>query len=239
MSNIILIILTFVFLLIALTTLSASNIIINIKVPVNLWRLFNVYELLIIIGGLTISCGMGILLILNNNGFLTLNIDDEKRKKILKFGYIMSMVLFVTFMFYSSRRLSNPEDYKSTITWWIILEDIILTCGVGLIIMAYALSKKGVKKIEIIFSILNYIFFFISLLLFVGCIKFNVENNTLGVIVYFIINSICSLISIVISSISIFFGFKSKNKNKILIYINFSAIVLCIIMFILIVTVLL
>ena len=30
-----------------------------------------------------------------NNGFLTLNVSDEKRKKILSFGYVISIVFFV------------------------------------------------------------------------------------------------------------------------------------------------
>lgn len=230
-ANIILIALTFIFLIIVLITLSTSNIIINIKVPVNLWRLFNAYELIIIIGSLATSFGIGLLLIFNNNGFLTINVDDEKRKKILNFGYLISIVIFVLFLFYASVRLSNPNDYDSMMSTQTIIEDIVLTCGVGLIVISYILTEKGFQVFEIIFSVLNYVFLFLALGLFVFCIKFYVENITVSLILLFIINSVLNLICIVLSSISLFFGVKRKNKSKTLIIINITSIVLSIIMF--------
>ena len=232
-ANIILIVLTFIFLIIVLITLSTSNIIINIKVPVNLWRLFNAYELIIIIGSLTTSFGIGLLLIFNNNGFLTLNVDDEKRKKILNFGYVISIVIFVLFLFYASKRLSNPNDYDSLMSMQTIIEDIVLTCGVGLITISYILTEKGVRVFEVIFSVVNYVFLFLALGLFVFCIKFYIENNTVSLILFFIINSVFNLLCIVLSSISLFFGFKPKARNKILITINIGSIVLSLLMFIL------
>ena len=121
-ANIILIVLTFIFLMTVLITLSTSNIVINIKVPANLWILFNAYELIVIIGALATSFGIGLLLIFNNNGFLTLNVDDEKRKKFLNFGYVISIVIFILFLFYASKRLSNPNDYDSLMSMQTIIE---------------------------------------------------------------------------------------------------------------------
>ena len=232
-ANIILIVLTFIFLITVFITLSTSNIVINIKVPVNLWRLFNAYELIVIIGALATSFGIGLLLIFNNNGFLTLNVDDEKRKKILNFGYVISIVIFILFLFYASKRLSNPNDYDSLMSMQTIIEDIVLTCGVGLITISYILTEKGVRVFEVIFSVVNYVFLFLALGLFVFCIKFYIENNTVSLILFFIINSVFNLLCIVLSSISLFFGFKPKARNKILITINIGSIVLSLLMFIL------
>lgn len=232
-ANIILIALTFIFLITILITLSTSNIVINIKVPANLWRLFNAYELVVIIGALATSFGIGLLLIFNNNGFLTLNVDDEKRKKFLNFGYVISIVIFILFLFYASKRLSNPNDYDSLMSMQTIIEDIVLTCGVGLITISYILTEKGVRVFEVIFSVVNYVFLFLALGLFVFCIKFYIENNTVSLILFFIINSVFNLLCIVLSSISIFFGFKPKARNKILITINIGSIVLSLLMFIL------
>ena len=232
-ANIILIALTFIFLITILITLSTSNIVINIKVPANLWRLFNAYELVVIIGALATSFGIGLLLIFNNNGFLTLNVDDEKRKKFLNFGYVISIVIFILFLFYASKRLSNPNDYDSLISMQTIIEDIVLTCGVGLITISYILTEKGVRVFEVIFSVVNYVFLFLALGLFVFCIKFYIENNTVSLILFFIINSVFNLLCIVLSSISLFFGFKPKARNKILITINIGSIVLSLLMFIL------
>ena len=176
-ANIILIVLTFIFLITVLITLSTAYSLINIKVPVYLWRLFNVYEIIVIIGALATSFGIGLLLIFNNNGFLTLNVDDEKRKKILNFGYVISIVIFILFLFYASKRLSNPNDYDSLMSMQTIIEDIVLTCGVGLITISYILTEKGVRVFEVIFSVVNYVFLFLALGLFVFCIKFYIENN--------------------------------------------------------------
>ncbi len=232
-ANIILIVLTFIFLITVLITLSTSTIVINIKVPVNLWRLFNAYELIVIIGALTTSFGIGLLLIFNNNGFLTLNVDDEKRKKILNFGYVISIIIFILFLIYTAKRLSNPNDYDSLMSMQTIIEDIVLTCGVGLITISYILTEKGVRVFEVIFSVVNYVFLFLALGLFVFCIKFYIENNTASLILFFIINSVFNLLCIVLSSISLFFGFKPKARNKILITINIGSIVLSLLMFIL------
>lgn len=232
-ANIILIVLTFIFLITVLITLSTSTIVINIKVPANLWRLFNAYELVVIIGALATSFGIGLLLIFNNNGFLTLNVDDEKRKKFLNFGYVISIVIFILFLFYASKRLSNPNDYDSLMSMQTIIEDIVLTCGVGLITISYILTEKGVRVFEVIFSVVNYVFLFLALGLFVFCIKFYIENNTVSLILFFIINSVFNLLCIVLSSISLFFGFKPKARNKILITINIGSIVLSLLMFIL------
>lgn len=232
-ANIILIVLTFIFLITVLITLSTSNIVINIKVPVNLWRLFNAYELIVIIGALATSFGIGLLLIFNNNGFLTLNVDDEKRKKFLNFGYVISIVIFILFLFYASKRLNNPNDYDSLMSMQTIIEDIVLTCGVGLITISYILTEKGVRVFEVIFSVVNYVFLFLALGLFAFCIKFYIENNTVSLILFFIINSVFNLLCIVLSSISLFFGFKPKVRNKILITINIGSIVLSLLMFIL------
>lgn len=232
-ANIILIVLTFIFLITVLITLSTSNIVINIKVPANLWRLFNAYELIVIIGALATSFGIGLLLIFNNNGFLTLNVDDEKRKKFLNFGYVISIVIFILFLFYASKRLNNPNDYDSLMSMQTIIEDIVLTCGVGLITISYILTEKGVRVFEVIFSVVNYVFLFLALGLFVFCIKFYIENNTVSLILFFIINSVFNLLCIVLSSISLFFGFKPKARNKILITINIGSIVLSLLMFIL------
>ena len=232
-ANIILIVLTFIFLITVLITLSTSNIVINIKVPANLWRLFNAYELIVIIGALATSFGIGLLLIFNNNGFLTLNVDDEKRKKFLNFGYVISIVIFILFLFYASKRLSNPNDYDSLMSMQTIIEDIVLTCGVGLITISYVLTEKGVRVFEVIVSVVNYVFLFLALGLFVFCIKFYIENNTVSLILFFIINSVFNLLCIVLSSISLFFGFKPKARNKILITINIGSIVLSLLMFIL------
>ena len=232
-ANIILIVLTFIFLMTVLITLSTSNIVINIKVPANLWILFNAYELIVIIGALATSFGIGLLLIFNNNGFLTLNVDDEKRKKFLNFGYVISIVIFILFLFYASKRLSNPNDYDSLMSMQTIIEDIVLTCGVGLITISYILTEKGVRVFEVIFSVVNHVFLFLALGLFVFCIKFYIENNTVSLILFFIINSIFNLLCIVLSSISLFFGFKPKARNKILITINIGSIVLSLLMFIL------
>lgn len=163
--NVILIILSFIFLIIVLTVLSTKTLLSNIKFPVDLWKLFNTYELLVIIGGLATSCGMGTILILNNNGFLTLNVDDDKRKKILGFGYGISIVLFFIFIFYLIRRLGNPNDYKSSITTWIIIEDLVLTFGVGLIILSYIITDNKFNKQEKIFSALNFSVFSYSLIM--------------------------------------------------------------------------
>ena len=232
-ANIILIVLTFIFLITVLITLSTSNIVINIKVPANLWRLFNAYELIVIIGALATSFGIGLLLIFNNNGFLTLNVDDEKRKKFLNFGYVISIVIFILFLFYASKRLSNPNDYDSLMSMQTIIEDIVLTCGVGLITISYVLTEKGVRVFEVIVSVVNYVLLFLALGLFVFCIKFYIENNTVSLILFFIINSVFNLLCIVLSSISLFFGFKPKARNKILITINIGSIVLSLLMFIL------
>lgn len=232
-SNIILIVLTFMFLITVLITLSTSIIVINIKVPVNLWRLFNVYELIIIIGSLATSFGIGVLLIFNNNGFLTLNVDDDKRKKILNFGYVISIVIFILFLIYAAKRLNNPNDYDSVISMKIVIDDIVLTCGIGLITISYILTEKGVHIFEVVFSVVNYVFLFLALGLLVFCIKFYVENNTISLILFFIINSIFDVICIGLSSIGLFFGFKKKSKSKTLIIINIASIVLSIIMFIL------
>ena len=232
-ANIILIVLTFIFLITVLITLSTAYSLINIKVPVYLWRLFNVYEIIVIIGALATSFGIGLLLIFNNNGFLTLNVDDEKRKKILSFGYVISIVIFILFLFYASKRLSNPNDYDSLMSTQTIIEDIVLTCGVGLITISYILTEKGVRVFEVIFSVVNYVFLFLALGLFVFCIKFYIENNTASLILFFIINSVFNLLCIVLSSISLFFGFKTKARNKILITINITSIVLSLLMFIL------
>lgn len=232
-ANIILIALTFIFLITVLITLSTSNSVINIKVPANLWRLFNAYELIVIIGALATSFGIGLLLIFNNNGFLTLNVDDEKRKKFLNFGYVISIVIFILFLFYASKRLSNPNDYDSLMSMQTIIEDIVLTCGVGLITISYILTEKGVRVFEVIVSVVNYVFLFLALGLFVFCIKFYIENNTVSLILFFIINSVFNLLCIVLSSISLFFGFKPKARNKILITINIGSIVLSLLMFIL------
>lgn len=232
-ANIILIVLTFIFLMTVLITLSTSNIVINIKVPANLWILFNAYELIVIIGALATSFGIGLLLIFNNNGFLTLNVDDEKRKKFLNFGYVISIVIFILFLFYASKRLSNPNDYDSLMSMQTIIEDIVLTCGVGLITISYILTEKGVRVFEVIFSVVNYVFLFLALGLFVFCIKFYIENNTVSLILFFIINSVFNLLCIVLSSIRLFFGFKPKARNKILITINIGSIVLSLLMFIL------
>ena len=232
-ANIILIVLTFIFLITVFITLSTSNIVINIKVPANLWRLFNAYELIVIIGALATSFGIGLLLIFNNNGFLTLNVDDEKRKKFLNFGYVISIVIFILFLFYASKRLSNPNDYDSLMSMQTIIEDIVLTCGVGLITISYILTEKGVRVFEVIVSVVNYVFLFLALGLFVFCIKFYIENNTVSLILFFIINSVFNLLCIVLSSISLFFGFKPKARNKFLITINISSIVLSLLMFIL------
>ena len=238
-ANIILIVLTFIFLITVLITLSTlstsatSNILINIKVPVYLWRLFNAYELIVIIGALATSFGIGLLLIFNNNGFLTLNVDDEKRKKFLNFGYVISIIIFILFLIYTAKRLSNPNDYDSLMSMQTIIEDIVLTCGVGLITISYILTEKGVRVFEVIFSVVNYVFLFLALGLFVFCIKFYIENNTVSLILFFIINSVFNLLCIVLSSISLFFGFKPKARNKILITINISSIVLSLLMFIL------
>ena len=232
-ANIILIVLTFIFLITVLITLSTSNIVVNIKVPTNLWRLFNAYELVIIIGALATSFGIGLLLIFNNNGFLTLNVDDEKRKKFLNFGYVISIVIFILFLFYASKRLSNPNDYDSLMSMQTIIEDIVLTCGIVLITISYILTEKGVRVFEVIFSVVNYVFLFLALGLFVFCIKFYIENNTVSLILFFIINSVFNLLCIVLSSISLFFGFKPKARNKFLITINIASIVLSLLMFIL------
>ena len=232
-SNIILIVLTFIFLITVLITLSTSNILINIKVPVYLWRLFNAYELIVIIGALATSFGIGLLLIFNNNGFLTLNVDDEKRKKILNFGYVISIIIFILFLIYTAKRLSNPNDYDSLMSMQTIIEDIVLTCGIVLITISYILTEKGVRIFEVIFSVVNYVFLFLALGLFVFCIKFYIENNTVSLILFFIINSVFNLLCIVLSSISLFFGFKPKARNKFLITINISSIVLSLLMFIL------
>lgn len=231
-ANIILIVLTFIFLITVLITLSTSNIVINIKVSVNLWRLFNAYELIVIIGALATSFGIGLLLIFNNNGFLTLNVDDEKRKKILNFGYVISIVIFILFLIYAAKRLSNPNDYDSLMSIKTIIDDIVLTCGIGLITIAYILSEKGIRIFEVIFSVVNYVFLFLAIGLFVFCIKFYVENNTVSLILFFIINSVFNLICIVLSSISLFFGFRKKARNKFLITINITSIVLSLLMFI-------
>ncbi len=238
-ANIILIVLTFIFLITVLITLSTlstsstSNILINIIVPVYLWRLFNAYELIVIIGALATSFGIGLLLIFNNNGFLTLNVDDEKRKKILNFGYVISIIIFILFLIYTAKRLSNPNDYDSIINMKTIIEDIVLTCGIVLITISYILTEKGVRVFEVIFSVVNYVFLFLALGLFVFCIKFYIENNTVSLILFFIINSVFNLLCIVLSSISLFFGFKPKARNKFLITINISSIVLSLLMFIL------
>lgn len=232
-ANIILIVLTFVFLITVLITLSTANIVINIKVPANLWRLFNAYELVVIIGALATSFGIGLLLIFNNNGFLTLNVDDEKRKKILNFGYVISIIIFILFLIYTAKRLSNPNDYDSLMSMQTIIEDIVLTCGVGLITISYILTEKGVRVFEVVFSVVNYVFLFLALGLFVFCIKFYIENNTVSLILFFIINSVFNLLCILLSSISLFFGFKPKVRNKILITINIGSIVLSLLMFIL------
>ena len=232
-ANIILIVLTFIFLITVLITLSTAYSLINIKVPVYLWRLFNVYEIIVIIGALATSFGIGLLLIFNNNGFLTLNVDDEKRKKILNFGYVISIVIFILFLFYASKRLSNPNDYDSLMSMQTIIEDIVLTCGVGLITISYILTEKGVRVFEVIFSVVNYVFLFLALGLFVFCIKFYIENNTVSLILFFIINSVFNLLCIILSSISLFFGFKPKARNKFLITINITSIVLSLLMFIL------
>lgn len=232
-ANIILIVLTFIFLITVLITLSTAYSLINIKVPVYLWRLFNAYELVVIIGALATSFGIGLLLIFNNNGFLTLNVDDEKRKKILNFGYVISIVIFILFLFYASKRLSNPNDYDSLMSMQTIIEDIVLTCGVGLITISYILTEKGVRVFEVIFSVVNYVFLFLALGLFVFCIKFYIENNTVSLILFFIINSVFNLLCIILSSISLFFGFKPKARNKFLITINITSIVLSLLMFIL------
>ena len=232
-ANIILIVLTFIFLITVLITLSTVYSLNNIKVPVYLWRLFNVYEIIVIIGALATSFGIGLLLIFNNNGFLTLNVDDEKRKKFLNFGYVISIVIFILFLFYASKRLSNPNDYDSIMSTQIIIEDIVLTCGVGLITISYILTEKGVRAFEVIFSVVNYVFLFLALGLFVFCIKFYIENNTVSLILFFIINSVFNLLCIVLSSISLFFGFKPKARNKIVITINIGSIVLSLLMFIL------
>lgn len=232
-ANIILIVLTFIFLITVLIALSTVYSVNNIKVPVYLWRLFNVYEIIVIIGALATSFGIGLLLIFNNNGFLTLNVDDEKRKKFLNFGYIISIVIFILFLFYASKRLSNPNDYDSIMSTQTIIEDIVLTCGVGLITISYILTEKGVRVFEVIFSVVNYVFLFLALGLFVFCIKFYIENNTVSLILFFIINSVFNLLCIVLSSISLFFGFKPKARNKILITINIGSIVLSLLMFIL------
>ncbi len=232
-ANIILIVLTFIFLITVLITLSTVYSVNNIKVPVYLWRLFNVYEIIVIIGALATSFGIGLLLIFNNNGFLTLNVDDEKRKKFLNFGYVISIVIFILFLFYASKRLSNPNDYDSIMSTQTIIEDIVLTGGVGLITISYILTEKGVRVFEVIFSVVNYVFLFLALGLFVFCIKFYIENNTVSLILFFIINSVFNLLCIVLSSISLFFGFKPKARNKILITINIGSIVLSLLMFIL------
>ena len=232
-ANVILIVLTFIFLITVLITLSTAYSVINIKVPVYLWRLFNVYEIILIIGALATSFGIGLLLIFNNNGFLTLNVDDEKRKKFLNFGYVISIVIFILFLFYASKRLGNPNDYDSLMSIQTIIEDIVLTCGVGLITISYILTEKGVRVFEVVFLVVNYVFLFLALGLFVFCIKFYIENNTVSLILFFIINSVFNLLCIVLSSISLFFGFKSQARNKILITINIGSIVLSLLMFIL------
>ena len=58
-----------------------------------------------------------------------------------------------------------------------IIEDIVLTCGVGLITISYILTEKGVRVFEVIFSVVNYVFLFLALGLFVFCIKFYIENT--------------------------------------------------------------
>lgn len=234
-SNIILIILTFIFLVIVLTTLSTRNSIINIKVLVNLWRLFNVYELIIFIGGLAISFGIGLLLIFNNNGFLTLNVDDIKRKKILNFGYVISIVLFIIFLIYTVRRLGDPNSYKSFGSMNVILEDSILTCGVGLIVLSYTLSEKAVKTLDVIFSIINFVILFLAIGVFILTTKLYNDNNIVGIIVCFIINCICSLICLIISIVSI--ASNKKSRNKILNLINIATIIVCVIMFIIYITI--
>lgn len=231
--NVILIILSFIFLIIVLTVLSTKTLLSNIKFPVDLWKLFNTYELLVIIGGLATSCGMGTILILNNNGFLTLNVDDDKRKKILGFGYGISIVLFFIFIFYLIRRLGNPNDYKSSITTWIIIEDLVLTFGVGLIILSYIITDNKFNKQEKIFTALNYSVFSYSLIMNVFCFINYMETKTLNFtrLIISISFTICSLITAILSLI---IGLKNKTKNKIFIYTKVLTVLVTFIMFVLV-----
>ena len=60
---------------------------------------------------------------------------------------VISIVIFILFLFYASKRLSNPNDYDSLMSMQTIIEDIVLTCGVGLITISYILTEKGISKI--------------------------------------------------------------------------------------------
>ncbi len=238
-ANVILIIMSFIFLMIILTILSTTNSIINIKHPINLWRVFNTYELIIIIGGLALSFGIGLLLIFNNNGFLTLNVNDQKRKKILSFGYALSVIIFFIFIVLTTLRLSKPNDYQGNVSETMFIQDLIITIVIGLIPLVYTLSSQKLKIVKLIFSIINYLIFGVGVCFFVYTMYNSFHNNQTAVALGLILNSICGLTSIIISTITLIVELKTKERNKLSIILNTITIILSILMFIIIITILL
>lgn len=234
-SNIILIILSSVFLVLILMMLSSTNSIVNIKEPINLGRLFNLYELIIILSGVFLSLSIGCLLILNNNGFLTLNIDDIKRKKILNFGYIISCMLFILFIAFSSIRLSHTNHYYKVISSEMILQDLILTMFILIVVIAYILQSKKLRIFEIVLSIITALFFSHAVFFFGYSFIHSLNNNISAVLIGMLLNGIFGFITVVFGIISIIMGLNVKPKNKTLFVVNFLIILITIIMFILII----
>ena len=234
--NLILIVLSVVFLSITLTILSSINFIINIKVPISLWTLFNTYELLMIIGGFFISFGIGLLLIFNNNGFLTININDIQRKKVLSFGYALLLILFTFFIMYCIIRMNDPNEYKASLSINMLVQDIILSSVVALIPLSYVLSTKKLKIIEITFSVLTFVTFIIALLFFVWSAISVYGDNNIAVAVGLILNGVFALASIILSATSLFFNIKIKRSSKVLMITYISIIGSNILMFIVIAT---